>query len=144
MRSVEQLLAGLLLAGAFACNLPASRAADAGSAAKPASAAAVTRTVLRRQDLDIPGREVVMVAVVIPPRVAEGMHTHPADLFAFVEQGELTLEIEGQATKTYKVGETAFIPSGKRHQGINAGQVTVKLAAVLVAQKDQPLTVPAP
>lgn len=147
-RIQKSWLAAAVLAGASACIVPVTLAADAPPAAKAdakaESKAEVTRTVLRREDLDIPGREVVMLSVVIPPGVAEGRHTHPAELFAFVEQGALTLELEGQPNKTYSAGETAYIPLGKIHQGINQGQVVVKLSAVMIAQKGKPLSVPAP
>lgn len=134
-RNGPRIRLGLALAAVAAGLCAASFAAET----KPE----VTRTVVLRSDLDVPGREAVMVAVELPPGSSEGYHTHPAELFAFVQRGDLTLELEGQPTRAYHVGDAIHIPAGKVHQGSNHGTVTVKLAAVFVAQKGQPLTSPA-
>ncbi len=102
------------------------------------------RTVLLRQDLDIPGREVVMVAVEIPPGVAEGLHTHPAELFAYLVEGDMAIEVQGLPTRNLRPGDTFHVPAGSIHRGINRGTTTVKLSTVFVAQKGKPLSVPAP
>jgi quercetin dioxygenase-like cupin family protein len=133
-------LAGMVMAGALAGampgSMPGSMAAEVTGEPK--------RTVLLRQDLDIPGREVVMVLVEIPPGVAEGLHTHPAELFAFVVAGEMAIEVAGQPTKALKAGDTFHVPAGSIHRGVNRGTTTVKLSTVFVAQKGKPLSVPAP
>lgn len=84
-----------------------------------------------------------MAAVEIPPGGREGRHTHPAEVFAQVLEGTLTLDVEGQPTATSKPGETFFIGAGKVHEGINQGSAPVKLLAVFVAEKGKPLTAPA-
>lgn len=130
------LITGLVVAGASIGTGPASRAADA--------AGDITRTVLMRQDLDVPGREVVMVRVEIPPGVSETLHTHPAELFAYVVEGEMAIEVQGEPTRMLRPGDTFHVPTGKVHRGINRGKSTVKISTVFVAQKGQPLSVPAP
>ena len=49
-----------------------------------------------KQDLDIPGREGVMSMVEFAPGAAEVNHSHPAELFVFVREGEISLESEGK------------------------------------------------
>ncbi len=104
---------------------------------------AVKRNIVFKQDLTIPDREGVMAMVELPPGGAEGRHTHPAEVFAFVLDGTITLESEGYPNATLKAGDVFHIAPGKVHQAINAGSGTAKLAAVFVAEKGKPLTTPA-
>jgi quercetin dioxygenase-like cupin family protein len=102
----------------------------------------VKRNVVLKEDTSIPGREAVMVHVELPAGVAEGPHTHFADVFVFVEEGEITLENEGHPTVTLKAGDVFHIAQGAVHQAINHGTTTAKLSAVFVAEKGKPLTTP--
>jgi len=114
--------------------------------AQPAAAPqpAVKRTVLLKQDTVVPGREAVMAAVEIPPGGTEGRHTHFAEVYAFVQEGTLTLDVEGQPTRTLKAGDVFTIPTGMIHEGSNHGTTAVRLSAVFFAEKGKPLTTPAP
>lgn len=103
-------------------------------------APAVKRTPVLKQDMEIPGREAVMVLVELPPGSAEGQHTHPAEVYVFVQEGAISFESEGKATATLKAGDVFYVAPGKIHQAINNGAVTAKLAAVFVAEKGKPLT----
>jgi quercetin dioxygenase-like cupin family protein len=109
-----------------------------GLKAQPAPS--VKRTVLLKQDMTIPGREAVMALVEIPPGGREGRHTHPAEVYGFVQEGTITLEVQGQPTKTLKAGDVFSIPPETIHEGTNNGTVTAKLSAVFVAEKGKPLT----
>jgi quercetin dioxygenase-like cupin family protein len=101
---------------------------------------AVKRNMVMKQDSEVPGREVVMAVVELPPGASEGRHTHPAEVFAFVLEGEISLENEGKPTVTLKAGDVFYIPSGKIHQATNNGKVAAKVNAVFVAEKGKPLT----
>jgi len=115
----------------------------AGTGVATAQAApAVKRNILLKQEMSIPDREAVMALVELPPGAAEGRHTHPAEVFAFVLEGSITLEIEGSPNAMLKAGDVFHIVPGKVHQVINPGTVTAKLAAVFVAEKGKPLTTP--
>ncbi len=76
--------------------------------------AAIQRKVLLQQDVPIPGHQMVMTLVEIPPGVREIRHTHPGVLGGYVLEGTLTLEHEGRSTATYKAGESFFVEAGKR------------------------------
>lgn len=102
----------------------------------------VKRNIVLKQDMSIPDHEAVMARVELPAGAAEGKHTHPAEVYAFVEEGAVSLELEGKPTVTLKAGDVFHIPTGKVHQAINNGSVTAKLAAVFVAEKGKPLTTP--
>jgi len=120
-------------------------AAAAGVQALNAQQApAVKRTILLKQEMTIPGREAVMASVDLPPGSAEGRHTHPAEVFAFVQEGTISLEIEGKPTVTLKAGEIFYLAPGQIHQAVNNSTAPAKLAAAFVAEKGKPLTTPAP
>ena len=102
----------------------------------------VKRNVVLKQDMSLPNHEGVMALVELPPGAAEGKHTHPAEVFAFVLEGTISLENEGNPTVTLKAGDVFYIAPGKVHQAINNGTVTAKLAAVFVAEKGKPLSTP--
>ncbi|MBZ5538614.1 MAG: cupin domain-containing protein [Acidobacteriia bacterium] len=113
-----------------------------GLALNAQQAPVVKRTILMKQDMSIPDREAVMALVELPPGAAEGRHTHPAEVYAFVQEGTISLENEGSPTVTLKAGDVFHIAPGKVHQATNAGSGTARLSAVFVAEKGKPLTTP--
>ena len=101
------------------------------------------RDVLMKQDLsDFPGHEGVVVHVEFAAGAREPRHVHPGDIFGYVQEGSLTVGIEGQSPVTFKPGEIFFVPAGKVHWGENAGTTTVKVLATFVVEKGKPLTTP--
>jgi len=107
-------------------------------------ASEIKRAVLQKHDLKVPGHEGVMVSVEIPPGAREGRHTHPAaDLFVYVVEGTINVEVDGKPAGTYKAGDTFFTPAGKVHEGINTSNAPVKLIGVFATEKGKPLTAPA-
>lgn len=107
---------------------------------KAQPAPSVKRNVLLKQDMTIPGREAVMVQVELAPGASEGRHTHPAEVYGFVQEGAVTLEVDGQPTKAFKAGDVFSIAPGLVHQGHNTGSAPAKLLVVFVAEKGKPLT----
>jgi quercetin dioxygenase-like cupin family protein len=103
----------------------------------------VARKILLKQDMTIPDREAVMVVVDLQPGSEEGRHTHPAELYVFVQEGTILLESEGKENVTYKAGDAYYVGPGKVHNGKNNGTVPTRLMAVLVAEKGKPLSAPA-
>jgi quercetin dioxygenase-like cupin family protein len=125
----------------FALAVVALASALAGQ--QPTPAAAIKRTVVLKQDMTIPGREAVMAVVEFPPGASEGRHTHPnAEVFAFVAEGTILLEVEGKPNATLKAGDSFTIAPGQIHQGTNNGSTPAKLHVVFVAEKGKPLTTP--
>jgi quercetin dioxygenase-like cupin family protein len=105
-------------------------------------APAVKRDVVLKQDMTIPGREALMVKVVLPPGVEEGRHTHPAEVFGFVIDGTIESEIEGKIT-TLKPGDHFYFAPGQVHQNMNKSAAPATTYVVFVAEKGKPLTTPA-
>jgi quercetin dioxygenase-like cupin family protein len=126
-------------AGAMVLALAASPMIWAQPVAS-APAPTVVRKVLMQKDLPSGGEQMALVSVEIPVGGREGRHTHPGPLIVYVQEGALTLDYEGQPTKTYKAGETVFVESGKIHEGINNGTVPIKVLASFVTPKGAPMT----
>jgi quercetin dioxygenase-like cupin family protein len=99
------------------------------------------RDVLIRQDISgFPGHEGVVVHVEFAPGAREPRHTHPGDIFGYIQEGTLTVGLEGQQAVSFKPGEVFFVPARKVHWGENAGTTTVKVLATFVVEKGKPLT----
>jgi quercetin dioxygenase-like cupin family protein len=119
-------------------------AAGIGALKAQQAAPAVKRTVLLKQDMTIPGREAVMTLVELPPGATEGRHTHPAEVYVFVQEGAISLEREGKPTESLKAGDFFYIAPGQIHNGTNKGTATARLSAVFFAEKGKPLTTQVP
>jgi|SRR5215831_11395482 len=104
----------------------------------------IQRKILITQHLPIPGYQIVMAAVELPPGARSGRHTHPGAVVANIQEGVLTLDYEGRPTATYKAGDAVFVEAGKIHEDINNGTTPIKLIAAYVVEKGKPLTSPAP
>jgi quercetin dioxygenase-like cupin family protein len=99
----------------------------------------VTRTDLLRQDLSVPGREVIQVRVDFAPGVAFPPHSHPGEEMAYVIEGLLEYQFEGKPPVTLKAGEVLFIPAGTIHSAKNVGSGNAAELATYVVEKGRPL-----
>jgi quercetin dioxygenase-like cupin family protein len=112
------------------------------SASTPPAPAA-TRRVLLRHAISVPGYEEVMVETEMPVGGREGRHTHPGTMFARVLQGTVMLEDEAKEPCVYKAGDAYFVDAGNIHEGINAGDVPVKILVTFVVPAGEVVTTPA-
>jgi quercetin dioxygenase-like cupin family protein len=119
-------------------------AALGAAGALMAQASGLTRTLVGRADVSVPGREAVVARVEVAPGAKAGRHTHPGDEISYVLDGEATLLIDGQAPRIVKAGESFVIPAGVVHDAHNDGSAPIKLVGVYVVEKGKPLASPAP
>jgi quercetin dioxygenase-like cupin family protein len=108
-----------------------------------AQAPALTRTIVTKADVSVPGREAVVARVEIAPGGVAGWHTHPGDEISYVTDGEATLMIAGQPPRKVAAGEGFVIPAGVVHNAKNDSAAAVKLVGVYVVEKGKPLASPA-
>lgn len=67
------------------------------------------QSVLQHQSLpDLPGKLGIMATVQYAPGQASIAHEHPGSVFAYVLEGEVISQMEGEAPKTYKAGESWY------------------------------------
>ena len=126
---LKRFVAGGVLA-ALACGL----------AAQPS---ALTRTMVTKADVSVPGREAVVARVEVAAGGIAGWHTHPGDEISYVMEGEATLMIAGQPDRKVAAGGGFVIPAGVVHNAKNEGATPVRLVGVYVVDKTQPLASPA-
>ena len=139
-------LAALLVLAAFSMPAPAP-AQSSYSTPAPAPAAApsgLTRVLVGRADVSVPGREAVVARVEVAPGAKAGRHTHPGDEISYVMEGEATLLVDGQPPRKVKAGESFVIPAGVVHDAHNESNVPIRLVGVYVVEKGKPLASPAP
>ena len=110
-----------------------------------AQAPGIKRTLLQKNDVPVQGAsEVVMAVAEIAAGGSSGRHTHPGPETGYVLEGTSLLEIDGEAPKTYKAGDSYFIPAGKIHDAKSHGGNAAKVLAIYVVEKGKPLATPAP
>ncbi len=104
----------------------------------------IKRTELLRTDSPSnPGYEVVMAIAEIPAGATAGRHRHNGIEIGYVLDGAVTLEHDGEATRSLKAGD-AFKNSPGIHNATNNGKNPVKILAVYIVEKGKPLAEPAP
>ena len=101
----------------------------------------IKRTDVLRNDLSVPGREVVQVRVDFAPGVAFGRHSHPGEEIAYVLEGSLEYQFDGKPPVTLKAGEALFIPAGTIHSAKNVGKGNGAELATYIVEKGKPLVV---
>jgi quercetin dioxygenase-like cupin family protein len=129
MRMPKRSIAALALA---AC-------AVAASAQQPG----FTRKMLQDQNLSVQGRHAVQAVAEFAPGASAGKHTHPGEELGYILEGTLQLEIDGEAPRTLKAGDSFFVPAGKPHDGKNVGSGPAKVLAVYVVETGKPVGSPA-
>jgi quercetin dioxygenase-like cupin family protein len=135
---------GILTSSALlACWLTgAASAADHPGADKNSGKAQSLLT----QDLpDIPGKEVVVLTVTYLPGGASMPHRHDADVFVYVLEGSVVMQVDGQPPVTLKAGQTFHEAPGDVHrQSANASATDpARFVVFMIKDKNKPATRPA-
>jgi quercetin dioxygenase-like cupin family protein len=123
---------------AFACALVGAGLTPARDAQ---SDSPVTAEQLIAQALaDDPGKEVIAQVYTFPPGAVLPWHIHPdAHEIAYVLEGTLTFEREGDAPREIAAGEADYLAPNVVHRGMNKTDKPVRLFVVRVKPKDKPL-----
>jgi quercetin dioxygenase-like cupin family protein len=129
VKHIKSVVAGVVLVG-FACVIVAQ-------------VPALTRTLVTKGDVSVPGREAVIARIEVAAGGAAGWHTHPGDEISYVSEGDVTLMVAGQPPRKVSAGEGFVIPAGVVHNAKNDGGTAVRLVGVYVVEKGKPLASPA-
>lgn len=123
----------------------ASAAFVAGSllALHPAQAQTTgfTRQDLLQHDLGKDRREVIQTRVDFAQDAVSPRHSHHGEEIAYVLEGTLEYQIEGQSKVTLKAGDSLFIPAGANHVARNVGSGKASELATYLVSKGKPLLV---
>jgi quercetin dioxygenase-like cupin family protein len=85
-----------------------------------------------------PSRFVRLQSVTIPAGQGNNFHRHPGDQWSAVQEGEVTLTIQGQAPRTLKAGDNAYIPRGTVHRNQNLTDKPARTIELNIMDKDKP------
>ena len=111
------------LLGGCAASSPSSTAPQASAPAYSAPpSGGLSRTLVGKADVSVPGREAVVAKVEVAPGARAGRHTHPGDEISYISEGQVDLLIDGQPPRTLKAGESFVV-----HDAHNASNAAVKL-----------------
>jgi quercetin dioxygenase-like cupin family protein len=132
---------------AFAASLTAIMGVAAlvpASSQQPAPATKVT-AMMKQALADLPGREVIVITLDIPPGAGSPPHRHPGHhVFGYVLEGSYKIKLDqGQETVLTK-GQTFYEAPGQLHAVSANGSQTepAKVLAFMVAESGKPITVP--
>ncbi len=75
------------------------------------------------------------------PGQQTGWHTHEVPLFAYVMEGEITVDYGPDGTITYTAGDSLIEAYKTRHNGTNTGSGIVRILAVFAGADGIPNTV---
>ena len=93
---------------------------------------------------EIPGKEVLMIAVEYPPGGSDPIHRHNASAFVYVLEGSIVMQVKGGKQVTLKPGETFFEgPDDVHVVGRNASKTKpAKFIVLLIKDPGAPVLVP--
>lgn len=132
------LATGTLLSGLLSAS---------GVAADPPGAAKSPVQPLMQRDLpDMPGKEVIMLTVTSPPGGVSAPHRHDAEVFVYMLEGSMTMQVDGQAPVTLTPGQTFHEgPSDIHRQSANTSNTQpAKFLVFMIKDKGKPITLPVP
>ena len=133
------------LASCAICGLTGLIATDASAQNAPTgtTTTGVTRKILSQTDGPVPGYVTLNVEAEIEPGVTVARHTHPGIESGYVLEGGFDLPIQGQPTRTLKVGDGFQVPPETPHAGGKNGDKKTRIAVTYVVEKGKPLASPA-
>ena len=105
-----------------------------------------TVTELMSKDLtELPGKEVLMIAVDYPPGSIDPIHRHNARAFVYVLEGSIIMQVKGGKEVTLTPGQTFYEGPDDIHVvGRNASSTKpAKFIVFLIKDKGAPVLVPA-
>lgn len=106
-----------LASAALVATAPMALAQDLTEIDKPASA--LEQILADQVEFDAGNQEVRVVEVTFEPNTAAAWHTHPTPVYVYVTEGELTMEVDGQESKTMRAGDASAEPLNKRMRVLN-------------------------
>src|ERR1700736_598236 len=87
--------------------------------------------------------KVTAAIVLVPPGKETGWHTHAVPLFAYVLEGELSVDYGDKGIKVYKAGDGLLEAMNWPHNGTNKTAAPVRILAVYMGAEGQTNAEPA-
>ncbi|MBB3461313.1 cupin domain-containing protein [Rhizobium sp. BK377] len=115
-----------------------------GTLAVAADEAAKVTSLMSKDLPDYPGKEGLVLSVEYGPGGSSPIHKHEADVFAYVLEGSVVMQVKGGKEVTLSPGDTFYEgPSDIHLISRNASKTKpAKFIVVLVKKKDVPAVMP--
>ncbi len=135
----------LIFTAFLAATLTAGMATSQGLRAGEKQAVKETITpLLKTAVAGVEGKEVVILHLSAPPGFATAKHFHPGQVFVYILEGTITIEIEGDAPLKLGPGDVFQEPSGRSMVGKNLSSTHgAKFLVFQISDKGKPLMVKA-
>src|SRR5512140_338720 len=133
LRMAKQVLPWTTLAGA---------ALIMGQA--PALAGDAVSVLMKQPLADMAGKVATVLTVDYAPGAASSPHVHPGSVFAYVLEGTVVTQLEGEQPMTYTKGQSWYESPKKPHMVSKNASVTepAKLLVVLLSKEGEALKMP--
>lgn len=110
--------------------------------APPGTADAVVTDLMQRDLASSPTQEALMLTVTYRPGGASLPHRHDAQVFVYVLEGEMIMQVDGNAPATLRAGQTFYEGPGDIHRiSANASKTTsAKILVFMIKNKGKPVS----
>lgn len=111
---------------------------------QPALAEDAVSVLMKHRLADMAGKEASVITVDYAPGAASDPHLHPGSVFAYVLEGAVVSQLEGEKPVTYTRGQSWYEPPKKPHVvSKNASKTEpAKLLVFLLSQEGESLVAP--
>jgi quercetin dioxygenase-like cupin family protein len=123
----------------------ASAAAVAPSFSQQQTPATKVTALMKQVVAEFPGREILVIALDIPPGGGSAPHRHPGHhIFGYVLEGTYKIKLDQGTEQVLNKGQTFYEAPGQLHAiSANVSQTEpAKVLAFIVAESGKPITVP--
>jgi len=127
-----------LLAGCLALCQVCAVAADA----QPSASSAIVKQLFDNEQTGVPGKEILMLTVEYLPGGASLPHRHDAQVFVYVLEGAVNMQVAGGPLVTLHPGQTFYeSPADVHVVSANASKTApAKILVFIVKDKGAPVT----
>jgi quercetin dioxygenase-like cupin family protein len=143
---------GALATSVFASDKSDSTPTVTASGLDLKELARVPGVIFAHELRDVPGKNLVVVKLEIPPKSTvmplapdhDVGHTHPGSVYVYVTSGTIRFGIKGQPSQVVHAGESAFEPVGAIHTILESASATkpASAIAVMIMPKGAPILTP--
>ena len=105
------------------------------ASAETPSTGAAAKQLMTKELAGVAGKEVLMSTVSYPPGGSSPPHRHDAQVFVYVLQGQLTMQVQGGPLVTLKPGDTFYeSPTDVHSVSANASQTAPATFLVFIVK----------
>ncbi len=144
-RSPFTLKLGTAIAAPLLCAtiIRAQSTTESGPHAAASTSHGGAEQLMRRDLIGMPAKEVVMSTIEVPPGASSPPHRHDAQVFVYMLEGRMIMQVEGGPRVTIGPGQTFYeSPTDIHTVSANASKTEpAKFLAILIKDKGKPATV---